>query len=372
VFSTLGYTNTKIYPMFNDYTNYDIEDFAFDESFQQWVFDENSEHSAFWEKYIAEHPRQTDKILSARSMVQQLKVDESLNEPHVDLMRVIWSNVQKRTEHKRVVFWKRLSRWHVAASTLLVLAGFMGWYWLSPTYITGNTLPKAFAAKTKNDLIEEVNRTNNVIKIYLEDGSVVSLAKNSRLTYPKKFGSKERVVQLKGEAFFDVAKNPEHPFLIYANETITKVLGTSFRIRAFQNDPKVIVSVTTGKVSVFVQKDVEQNLAPRGVVLTANQEAEFSRSHEQFNKTLVESPVILTSEKDIQFEFNDTPLNQVFDALQRAYGVEIIYDPELVKGRSLKVSLDDESLYEKLNVICNTVGMSYQMVDAKVIIENKK
>ncbi|WP_149242158.1 FecR family protein [Dyadobacter sp. 32] len=355
--------------MSKDYSKYEIEDFAFDESFQKWVLGENSGQPGFWEAYISENPHQTDKILAARFLVQELNSDENATELYTDLKQSIWGEIQNRVEPKKVTFWNRLSRWQIAASILLASVAVIGFYKLSATLGARDTLPKALAAQGKDRIFEEVNRTDNVLKIYLEDGSRVSLAKNSRLIYPKKFGSKERIVQLKGEAFFEVAKDASHPFLIYANETVTKVLGTSFRIRAFHADPSVVVSVTTGKVSVFAQKDLDQNAATGGVVLTANQQAEFTRNQQHFTKTLVDKPIVLPGEKNIQFDFNDTPLKQVFDSLQTAYGVEIIYNLELVENRTLRVNLGNESLYEKLNIVCNTMGMSYQIVDAKIIIE---
>lgn len=357
--------------MSKDYSKYEIEDFAFEESFQKWVLGENSGQPSFWEQYITEHPLQTDKILAARFLVKELNMEENSNELYADLRQSIWANIQKRIETKKVIFWNRVSKWHVAASILLSIAAFIGAYKMSVTYRTRNSLPQALVAQGKDSIFEEVNRRDNVLKIYLQDGTRVSLAKNSRLTYPKRFGANERIVQLKGEAFFEVTKDINHPFLIYANETVTKVLGTSFRIRAFQTDPKVIVSVTTGKVSVFAQNDRDHSALKGGVVLTANQQAEFTRNQQHFTKTLVEKPIVLASEKNMQFDFNDTPLKQVFDSLQTAYGVEIVYDSELVKNRTLHVNLGSESLYDKLNVICNTMGISYQIVDAKVIIETR-
>ncbi len=72
------------------------------------------------------------------------------------------------------------------------------------------------------------------------------------------------------------------------------------------------------------------------------------------------------------FDFNNTPLSEVFKVLERAYGVEIVADPDLTAHRALTVSMEDETLYEKLDVICMTLGLSYQIVDAKVIVESKR
>jgi transmembrane sensor len=357
--------------MSKDYSKYEIEDFAFDESFQKWVFEEQIGQSGFWEQYIADHPYQTDKILAARSLVQQLNAADSPDEAHTDLMQEIWENVQGRIRPKQVRFWTVSNWWRYAASIMLVVGTVVGWYMFSGIGEIKNNLPRDLAYQGAHQLVEEVNKTNNEVKIYLSDGSVVSLTKNSRLIYPKQFGPKKRTIQLEGEAFFEVTKDANRPFLIYANETVTKVIGTSFRIQAFKAQPKVTVSVTTGKVSVFSRKELEQNATPRGVILTANLQAEFSRNGQQLYKMIVKDPVVLPAEKNMQFEFNDTSLDQVFDSLQAAYGIEIIYDSELVKNRTLRVSMDDESLYEKLQIICNTMGMRYQIVDAKVIIEKK-
>jgi transmembrane sensor len=355
--------------MSKDYSKYEIEDFAFDESFQKWVFDESSDSAGFWKRYTAENTFQTDKILAARALVRELTKDERPDARHDELMRVIWHNIRARTEPKQVSLWNVQPKWRNAAAIVLLVVSVAGWYTFNNIYRKVSSLPSALADAPKGQLAEEVNRSDHSLKIRLADGSTVTLAKDSRLTYPKQFGKKERVVQLTGEAFFEVTRNPDQPFLIYANETVTKVLGTSFRIRAFEDDPKVIVSVSTGKVSVFNQKDLEQNNQLRGVILTANQQAEFSKAVEQFSKTLVEKPRLLTGVENKLFEFSDTQLKDVFDALQAAYGVEIIYDSELVKGRTLRVNLGVESLYEKLTVICNTMNLTYQIVDAKVIIE---
>lgn len=358
--------------MAGDFADFDIEDFAFEETFQHWVLKTDPEHEHFWDEYVIGHPEQMDKILAARALVIDLHAGDADAKDDL-LAREIWENVDHRTQPVRLGIWRRMAAWHVAASLLLVAVALGTWLWKSET---GRRITTIHAEGADGaEMREEVNGTGQVRRIRLDDGSVVSLGRDSKLTYPVHFAGKERVVQLSGEAFFEVKRDTEHPFLIYANETVTKVLGTSFRIMAYVSAPKVIVSVVTGKVSVFGKKDYEEN--PRnphltGLVLTANQQAEFSRQELHFNKTLVEKPVIVETAPKRSFEFDNTPLQEVFRILQEAYGVEIIYDPDLVKGRSLQVSLEDESLYDKLDVICKTMGMSYQIVDARILIEKQE
>ena len=88
----------------------------------------------------------------------------------------------------------------------------------------------------------------------MPDESTVELAANSRIAYANNFDSAgTRDVYLSGEAFFKVTKNPCRPFRVFANEIVTKVLGTSFSVRSFEKDTVIQVTVRTGKVSVYSQ-----------------------------------------------------------------------------------------------------------------------
>ena len=89
--------------------------------------------------------------------------------------------------------------------------------------------------------IERYNNGANPLKINLEDGSIVTLEKQSKLSYPTHFQKNKRMVILEGEALFEIAKNPEKPFYVYDNEIVTKVLGTRFSIKDKENGKDVIL-----------------------------------------------------------------------------------------------------------------------------------
>ncbi|GHB58054.1 FecR family protein [Persicitalea jodogahamensis] len=355
--------------MFGDFSDFDIEDFAFHETFQDWVLTPDSEYSLFWKNYLAAHPHQTDKILSARTLVLELKATQAAP-PDTEFAHTIWQNIQQRTQPKIKTHWQFLLQWRIAASVALVI-GASVWWWQLEKSTNSSTL--STTKISDSGLLEEVNRTDRTLIVHLSDGSVVHLGKDSRLTYPIQFAAEQRAVQLSGEAFFEIKKNPLRPFLVYANETVTKVLGTSFRVAAYADAPEVTVAVTAGRVSVFSTKDFEEESTKAqrtGVVLTPNQQAVFQRKHAQLNKTLVPTPALLAPDNQKpSFDFNSTPLREVFAVLEKAYGVEIVADSDLTTHRSLTVSMEDETLYEKLDVICKTLGLSYQIVDAKVIVE---
>ncbi len=359
--------------MLKNFSNFEIEDFAFHESFQDWVLLPASKHRIFWEQYLATHLHQTDRILAARELVLELKSTQQTT-PDEAFAYAMWQNIQRRTQPKTKTPPLSPFVWRVAASALLIVGlGTSVWRLRSGNDRVLSQLVVQESVPAQS--LEEVNRTNKIIKVHLSDGSVVSLSKDSRLSYPKKFDTAQRVVSLSGEAFFEVQKNPDWPFLVYANETVTKVLGTSFHVEAYDDAPDVKVKVMTGRVSVFSKKDFENEptKAQRtGVVLTPNQQAIFLKSQTQLSKSLVATPeLLLPPGQKPSFNFNDTPLQKVFDVLERAYGVEIVADPDLTARRALTVSMEDETLYEKLDVICLTLGLTYQIVDAKVIIESK-
>lgn len=355
--------------MFKDFSNFGIEDFAFDESFQKWVTD--GSHQDFWGRYMEEHPHQVDKILAARELVQQLRSGSPAGS-HSEMADTIWSNVEKHIGKRNRSLFYRIGWRYAAAASVLLLAAYLFWPGTQSPLITTREASPGGDFTEMGAVTRYMNNRDSVLRIALEDGSVVSLEKGSRLSYSGSLKTSERTVYLDGEAFFDVERDPKRPFVIFANKTVVKVLGTSFRVKAHDNSEKVVVSVKSGKVSVFERKDFEkarENPQMSGLVLMANQQAEFSNELEKFNKMIVPDPVILGDTDKKEFDFDRTPLPEVFSTLEKAYGIEIIYDRDLLAGRLLKVSLEDETLTEKLDVICKTMELSYNIVDARIIIE---
>ncbi len=360
--------------MFRDFSSFEIEDFAFDESFQKWVTNSDSDHSDFWQKYMNEHPHQIDKILAARELVLELKKRGSENN-HKNLADEIWTNVSGHMKARERSLFRRSGWAYIAASVAILLIAGYSFFRFYPSdgiqeyqsFVPDETSDQA-------DYIEQINREDKVLTITLDDGSTVNLEKNSSLGYPRHFHSKERVVYLRGEAFFDIEKDPNHPFLVFTDKTVVKVLGTSFRVKAHEASEKVVVAVKTGKVSVFEKKEfekVKENPQLSGLVLMPNQQAEFSNELEKFSKMIVPEPVILAGTDKKEFDFDRTPLPEVFSTLEKAYGIEIIYDKDVLADRLLKVSLEDETLTEKLDLICRTMELSYHIVDARIIIETR-
>jgi hypothetical protein len=365
-----------------DYSRYAVNDFLTDDYFLRWVNQNDPEAEKFWKLYVTLHPETKATIERAREIA--LKLKETDHMPVLDVqVDQLWSGIQQRIETPQVdlaSIAKTPKKFHwqygIAASLILGAIIFGTAYFSTKKEVLD---PQVLALRVPmtEDFVEEVNNTQSAIRIHLNDGSIVSLAKGSRLKYRTSYeGEESRHVFLTGEAFFDISKDPRKPFFVHANEVVTKVLGTSFNVKAYSNENNVTVAVRSGKVSVFspktsnaVKGDIQSEV--EGVVLLPNQQVIYQRQEESFDKTLVETPVILSKEVErTDFTFENESIPQVFKVLQEAYGIEIIFDEEVMKGCFITAPLGSEPLFEKLKVICRTIGASYEIMDSKVVINS--
>lgn len=355
-----------------DYSKYEVEDYASDDLFIRWVADNDPDAAAFWEAYMLDHPDVIERIERARLLVLALREDETHRNVAEQVARS-WEAIQDRIRPARKTFVV----WKIAASLSAIAAVGLIWYFVQRNADPIQREVSGLAWVEDLNYVEEVNTSGEVVTVNLSDGSVVRLENNSRLRYFRDCANDPyRKVYLTGEAFFEIAKNPQQPFFVYANEVVTRVLGTSFRVKAFDNDERVVVSVQEGKVSVYSsrrpRKDGDTIEAEvNGVVLTPNQKVHYQRAEDSFNKTLVDTPQVIKQEVlQRDFEFRSTPVHEVFEVLSEAYGVEIIFDKQVLENCYLTVPLGDEPLFEKLKIVCSTIDATYELIDANIVISS--
>lgn len=336
-------------------------DFVRDEAFVRWVLTPTAGDEAFWEAYLHRHPEQAEDIRQARQYVRNLSVAARPAIPAGEA-GLIWESLEEKLKVRPLRRWVVLAR---VAVLLLLLggAGVFSYYRLRSTGREGYG-----RMAPDRDLTEVVNTTPQSKRVELPDRSVVVLEPNSKLSYNARFEGDKREVYLAGEAFFEVTKNPEKPFLVYSDYVVTRVIGTSFTIRAFP-DKQVVVSVRTGKVTVFSRK---KQGTSQEMILTPNQEAVFPSAEEEVIRKLVQAPrQIITPEQFSDFRFEETPLSTVFTTLENAYGIRITYDPDVLKHCNLTSDLSGESLFQQLNLICEAIHARYELTDGQVVIYGK-
>jgi len=355
-----------------NYYQFRAEDFAADDYFKEWVCSPDQESDAFWQEFLRDYPEKYYQVEEGKTLVEALYQINVAKADETQVARV-WSrieeSVRKEGRGRFFVGSKKHFVWQAAASVLLLLG--IAWIWHSRSgqrddVATGTRL-------NQSAWVEQVNDAMETMQISLPDGSKIALEKSSRVRYAREFKGNQREVYLNGAAFFDIRKNPSKPFFVYTNGLVTKVLGTSFRIQAHDADPDVTVAVRTGRVSVYSSNETRaQDPEARGVVLTPNQKAVFQRDIKSLTKTLVEKPTVLVEKDNLpSFVFEDASAEKVFATLEKVYGIDVVFDEELMKNCTLTIDLSDEDLFQKLEVICKVLEVSYKLIDAQVIIYSK-
>jgi transmembrane sensor len=187
----------------------------------------------------------------------------------------------------------------------------------------------------------------------LPDGSVVTLNAHSKLEYPEKFAGKERLVTLQGEAYFDVAHDPAHPFRIHAGAADVRVLGTSFHLNARSDQVKV--AVQTGKVELSQADSTPGTPRPR-IVLTAGMAARYDS---KARKILPEAGDVENELfwKTKRLVFRNEPLAEVVAVLNATLGDSIVLDSEAIRDCPLTTTFDQPSIASALDVIAKTFNL---------------
>jgi transmembrane sensor len=374
-----------------------IDDLLASELFRKWIIDKDEDAANFFSQWIDKNPARLEWVAAAKAIIEALTQnsnrlsDQEIKTEADRIQEKILSlnpqsyedeepgyleawNDGKEQGSKGILLSLRTRYVAGVAACLMIIAGI---YWYSGKNIqpaSNNNAYKAFMQETEHKSFEYNNNTDGEQRIVLSDGSEVVLEKNSRLTYAANFSSGKREVYLEGNAFFNITRNPERPFIVYTQTIVTKVLGTSFYVKANTKAETASVVVKTGKVSVFKRENFTSTDAGsatlKGMVIMPNQQVIYDITNEQMNKSLVEKPAMAT-QAAYNFEFDDTPATEVFKALQAAYGVPVLLDEEVMRSCTISASLGNENFYEKLRIICKIINATYEVIDGTVVINTK-
>ncbi len=182
----------------------------------------------------------------------------------------------------------------------------------------------------------------------LADGSVVNLNGNSALLFPPTFSEAKRIVELSGEAFFDVVKDDSKPFIIKTEKAVITVLGTSFNVRSFPGKKKLEVAVASGSVAVEIDGMSSQ-------MLTAGDLLSFDYTTASLTKEAT-VPENASAWKSGQLRFKKTPLDKIFKTLERLHDVTIVSDSDELNTCPFTISLNSlnlENAFAGLSAACD-------------------
>lgn len=278
------------------------------------------------------------------------------------LMATVWQRISRQTAPDTAPraalpggwpSWPARVRW-AAAAALVLGASLVG---LQLTHLPAKWAALPPTASMKPAVWQVyANPSAYETQVALPDGSAVTLAPASTLKYRRELRSGRREAYLTGAAFFDVFHDKRYPFSVFTDKVVTTVLGTSFRVQAYAGLADVQVQVRTGAVRVS-QRRAPAGVAVATVVVLPNQQAVYSAGGQRLRRELVAQPTLLAPQS---FTFADRPVAEVLTALEKAYGVHIEYDAAAVRNCTLNLSLGNKPLFEKLDIICETLGATYE------------
>ncbi|AXT59752.1 DUF4974 domain-containing protein [Aquimarina sp. AD10] len=199
--------------------------------------------------------------------------------------------------------------------------------------------------------------------VVLPDGSTIVLNANSSISYPKEFTDSLRKVTLIGEAFFDIKRNINMPFIVEAENLKIKVLGTSFNVKSYPKDEKIETTLVTGKVEVHKQ-NIEQN----PIVLEPSERAVFDKKKSNIKVDKVDSNRIVAWQ-DGKLIFDNTPLKQVVLDLNRKYDVEFVIQSDSLLQYKYTGEFDNLKLEEVLELLKISSPINYKYEENKIMLD---
>jgi len=202
-------------------------------------------------------------------------------------------------------------------------------------------------------------------QVILPDGTKVWLNGHSSLNYRNDFERQDtRSVELKGEAFFEVVKNPARPFIITTGKTITRVLGTSFDIKQ-EKEGSIKVTVVTGKVSFHSEYNPKQKLlllpGDAGIISKEGYVGKFRYNDQNFLYW-----------KDKQLVFTNAPFTEVIKTLEEAYDVNFQLKDQELLGRRITTSFNKAPLSQVMDVLEVLLDIRIERSDSVYVVEKKQ
>jgi ferric-dicitrate binding protein FerR (iron transport regulator) len=201
--------------------------------------------------------------------------------------------------------------------------------------------------------------------VELADGSKIWLNASSKLTYPERFDNKSRTVFLEGEAFFDIAANPKRPFIIQLKKGTIKVLGTSFNIKAYENEP-VQTAVVTGKVA-FIPRYEEAKKISDTILITPEVKVIYAAN----SGTLIKANTIDGEDKawtEGRLIFRNATLEEIGASLERNFNKKVEFEASAPKQYRLTGAFHNNSLEDIMYYLSKSKAFHYKITDSTLVI----
>tara|TARA_R110001583_G_scaffold165450_1_gene318161 strand:+ start:889 stop:1866 length:978 start_codon:yes stop_codon:yes gene_type:complete len=214
-----------------------------------------------------------------------------------------------------------------------------------------------------NDTLNTITSNSIEQEVILPDGSIITLNIDSKLIYPKKFNDTIREVTLIGEAFFDIKKDVNKPFIVNANELKIRVLGTSFNVKSYSEDNKIETTLVSGKVELIKDEETPIILAP-------SQKAVFNKTEKKMKIEEVNASDVIAW-REGKLIFNKTTLQDVVIDLERKYHVQFIIKSKSLLDYEYTGTFDNLKINEVIDLLIISSPIKYTIQNDKIILNMK-
>ena len=203
------------------------------------------------------------------------------------------------------------------------------------------------------------------MQVLFQDGSKVHLNSGSRIRYPKKFGLSERKVYLEGEAWFEIAKNKNRPFIVDLSHMDIKVLGTTFDVKAYPEEDAIFIALESGSIELKSKSSQPYQLRPgeKAVYDKASGRCEVVRSHDVKLYSAWRRNVLV---------FKNAPLSEVIKTVARTYNVSFEVKDSTALKYTYTITTDSTNLTAILNELGKITPVLFKEKERKIEIRMKK
>jgi transmembrane sensor len=283
----------------------------------------------------------------------------------LDEYRLIWDSVVPEQSYNLNTEWDLMQKKLPDFKTKSARSLLFYTYRIAAVLVLGLLLSFSLIYVSRIAGMEKVVADNEPVEVILEDGTEVIVNRHSSLRYSKTFDQEERKVYLSGEAWFDVARDTALPFVIDAGAALVEVLGTSFNVNAYKNNPTVEITVESGLVALSSKED-QKDL----IVMKAG-------SGGSYNKDQMELKLIPTSDpnsiswKTRELFFDASTLREVAALVNRVYEVDIVIMNEELASCPITVTFRDQTLEAILKVLELTLDLQLTRIGDEIRLDGE-
>ena len=198
--------------------------------------------------------------------------------------------------------------------------------------------------------------------LILNDGTRVWMNARSRLVYPVAFGD-TREVELEGEAYFEVTRDENRPFIVHAGQVAVKVLGTEFNVSNSPEIEEVQTTLINGKVQVTLSENMD------GYTLHPGEQVVYNKESGEVTVANVDVSYV-TAWREGRLRFRDRPLKEIMDFISRWYDVDVVYEDESVKNYLFGCNFNRHVTVTPLLELFQSTGtVRFEVVGKKIIVK---